>query len=180
MNKPIQKPSISALLQILDKPALLSWANKQGLEGINIQDLRAKSMQDGLSLHRQIQNFHTKQIPMNEEKQHAGLLAFLQDKELVAVENAVEHECFVGRYDVRMKCGGREIIYDYKSSNKVYFEQRLQLVAYSMCEPCEGLAVVHIPQFRLAEIKIENREPYERIILALAKIYNARMEIGET
>jgi len=32
----MKKPSVTELLRILDKPALLNWANKQGLLGIDI------------------------------------------------------------------------------------------------------------------------------------------------
>lgn len=175
------KPSITSLLQILDKPALISWANKQGLEGIDIRDARAKALGDGISIHRQIQQFHQHATPLKDEAHQKAFEEFLNGKDVVATEKVVSCEHFQGRYDARVNVGGKHFIYDYKNSksHRVYFEHRLQLVAYSMCEPCDGLAIVHVPKFNLVEVVIEDRAPYERVLLALVQIYHARIELAE-
>jgi len=50
----IKKPSVSKLVKILDKPALVGWANKIGLEGVNLKAYRTKAMADGSNIHAQI------------------------------------------------------------------------------------------------------------------------------
>ena len=54
------KPSVTELIGMLDKPGLLNWANKIGLDGIKLEDYRKKSMINGTSLHKQIEDYKTK------------------------------------------------------------------------------------------------------------------------
>jgi hypothetical protein len=51
----MNKPTVSQLLQLLDKPALLGWANKIGLEGISLDEYRKKSTKGGTDLHKEIE-----------------------------------------------------------------------------------------------------------------------------
>ena len=52
----MKKPSVTQLLDLIAKPALISWANKQGLMGIDTSEKRKKILLNGTSLHSQIEN----------------------------------------------------------------------------------------------------------------------------
>lgn len=43
----MKKPSVTMLIDLLAKPALIDWANKQGLLGVDIKDLRKKAKSSG-------------------------------------------------------------------------------------------------------------------------------------
>ena len=49
--------SVSKLIEVLNKPALLHWSNKIGLQGISLKDYRKKSTSKGTSKHNQIENY---------------------------------------------------------------------------------------------------------------------------
>lgn len=175
----IKKPSVSDLLDLLAKPALIKWANKQGLLGVDISQKRKKSMERGTSLHSQIEDYCMHGVLMESEASQHNLENFLQGKEILSMEKQIETEWFVGRYDLAFSFNGEKWLGDFKSGfkGKIYLEHKLQLVAYAMAEPVEKLAIVPIPQFQLCPVDIENREPYEKMLKALSEIWKLKQEI---
>lgn len=173
MSKKIKKPSVSQLLELLAKPALIDWANKQGLLGIDLKEKRKKSLAKGTSLHSQIENGC-----FDREIDSISYLEFMQDKEIISTEKEIETDWFVGRYDAKIKHEGREYIVDYKSGyrGKIYLEHKLQLIAYTMAEPA-SIALVPIPQFHLIPIEIEDRKPYEQMLITLSTLWHVKKEI---
>lgn len=174
----MKKPSISDLLKLLDKPALLSWANKQGLLGIDIAKERNKWLNAGTSIHSQIENYIRKGEPFISETDQSYFKAFICDKEILGMEHDVETEWFTGRYDLKTKWRDKVYIMDYKNKSKrIYFENKLQLIGYGMAEQCDSFAVVSVPSFTVMNFKVENRAPYEEIIKCLSKIYTLKSEL---
>jgi hypothetical protein len=175
----IKKPSVSELLDLMAKPALIEWANKQGLLGVNIKDKRKRSLANGTSLHKQIEDYHTDGVLLDSEVNQRNLEAFIKGKRIIAMEQQIETEWFVGRYDVKLEHDGKEWLADYKSGFKgrVYLDYKLQLVAYAMAEPTANLAIVPIPQFHLIPVEIENREPYEQMLKTLSQLWQLKKEI---
>lgn len=168
----MRKPSVTKLVDMLDKPALVRWANRQGLLGIDIDKERQRTKAAGTSMHEQIET------GAFVEQAHARNFGrFMEGKEILRSEGAVETEWFVGRYDCKMRVDGLDYIIDYKSSQAMYFETRLQLVAYAMAEPCDRLAMVSVPDFYMIEANMADRAKYEDILIALAKIYALRWQI---
>ena len=87
------------------------------------------------------------------------------------------NEYFIGRYDLKMECNGKSYICDFKTSKGVWFENILQLVAYRMVEKTDGIAVIHIPQFKIRYIDIIDYIPYEEVLKNLSSIYNLKKQI---
>jgi len=174
-----RKPSISKLLALLDKPALLYWANKIGLQGISLDDHRAKSKSDGNKLHNEIMHYCKEKTPFSDLEIQKRFENFLSKNgiEIISVEQSVENDYFQGRYDVKIKYRGKIYICDYKSSDKVYFENELQLMGYRMCEENCELAVIHIPDFKISLIDTSKSEEYETILMALSLIYECKYKI---
>lgn len=166
------KPQVTKIIGLLDKPALLNWANKIGLEGINIKDYRSKSMSAGSSLHSQTEKYIKDKIPFEDKNAQLNCDIFLKDIEILGIEETIETDYFIGRLDLRFRYLNDVYIVDFKSNQKyIYFENKLQLIAYRMAKECNKIAVVSIPDFTIIPIFINDFEPYEEILKCLSKIY---------
>jgi hypothetical protein len=169
------KPSVSKLIGLLDKPALLKWANKIGLQGISIDDYKKKSTKSGIDYHLSIENFLKHGLLSDDEQFNIKMQKFFSDKEIIDIEKSIEHDLFVGRFDVKLKWKDIIFICDFKSSSSVYFEQKLQLTAYKMAEGCDHVAVIHIPDFVLRPVTVD--ENHEKIIYHLSMIYDLKSNL---
>jgi hypothetical protein len=176
----MKKPSVSDLISILDKPALLKWANKIGLEGIHIDDYQKQSKSDGISHHNQIENFVKYNIDFEDEKLAYRWKHFVKDKEIISIEHNIESDYFIGRLDCILKYKDSIYICDFKSTkyDKIFFEQKLQLVAYKMCYPDYKIAIVKLPYLDFIEIELDSEfEYYKNILIALSVIYSNKLKI---
>ena len=173
----MSKPSVTQLIKLLDKPALLSWANKQGLLGIDIQKKRQEVMSDGTTIHSQIEHYVKHKTPFEHQ---AVFDVFMQGKTIINLETDIETEWFTGRYDAKLDWGGCPYLVDWKrKAKRIYFEHKLQLAAYGMAEPCERFAIVSVPSFQAMTFEIKDRRPYEEIIKALSIIHQQKILINE-
>lgn len=171
-------PSITKLLQLLDKPALLKWANKIGLEGIKLDEYQSKSKAKGNSYHNQVEAMikHNKEIkdPILRQNYHA----FFDGSEILESEKNISGEYWKGRYDIKFKRNGLIYLCDFKSNAKrVYFENKLQLIAYSEIENVDEIGVISLPDFRYHPVIIPDRKPYIGILRALSHIYECKQQI---
>lgn len=174
----IKKPSISELIKLLDKPALLSWANRIGLQGINLDDHRKQTAEKGDSIHLQIQNFIHFKTPFENPETQVKFEKFIEGKEIISVEQKLETEWFVGRLDLKVKINNLVYVCDFKSNNGVYFENYLQLSAYRMAEQADRVAIIQANSFEFKELHVKDFAPYERMIKALSFIYTTKKELG--
>ena len=172
----VKKPSVTDLVDLLAKPALITWANKQGLAGINIGAVRKRTKAIGQSMHAQVEDG-----VFDDPVHAANFTRFAQDKEIIATEKSIETDWFTGRYDVLLGYRGKRWLCDYKKSrrHRIYFEHKIQLVAYGMAEPADEFAVIATPDFAFLDLAIsaEQRVKIERVIICLAQIYMLRQEI---
>ncbi len=174
----IKKPSISELIKLLDKPALLKWANKQGLAGIDISVKRKEWLSDGTGIHSQIERFVRDGEPFSNPDTQENFIKFIADKKVLSFEKDLSTDYFTGRMDMKLEWKGRSYIIDFKKSAKgIYFENKLQLVAYSMAEPCDSFAIVCYPEFRMMNFSPLDRQPYIEIIKSLSNIYKLKKEL---
>jgi hypothetical protein len=174
----MKRPSVTNLTGMLDKPALMKWANRIGLEGVSLDEYRLKSTSHGKQLHKAIEDYliHGKDF----ENYLFGdrFKSFMSDKELIGVEQSVGNEHFMGRYDIKLKHNGVVYICDFKSNHKrVYFENILQLAAYRMADGCDKIAVISIPDLNVFPIEIEDFTPYERVLVNLSEIYKIQKSL---
>jgi hypothetical protein len=175
----MKKPSISELLSLLDKPALLSWANRIGLEGKTLIEARRANMAQGTSLHKQLERWLLNKTPIEDEYFQSKVEEFFEGKKLIAAEKPIEHEKFAGRLDVKYEAeDGTTWICDFKTNqSRLYRENKLQLAAYRMSEGCDRVAVISIPDMKLIEAEITDYDPYEKMILALVEVYHLNRQI---
>lgn len=172
------KPALTTLIKMLDKPALLSWANKIGLEGIRLNEYRKKVTGDGTSLHKQIEDYHFKNIPFKDPKHQENFDNYFKDKLILDLEEKIETDYFQGRLDLRINYKGKIYLCDFKSNHKrVYFENILQLAGYRMDSKCDGVGIISIPDFTFIPVKVEDFTPYEEILKNLSNIYKLKQTI---
>lgn len=170
------KPSVTKLIELLDKPALVKWANKIGLEGIRIDDYRSKYKDSGSSKHEHVEQYLKYKILPEDEGFKNQIIKFFSDKEVISIEESFECEKYVGRFDIKLRWKGFVFICDFKSNSSVYFETKLQLAAYKKACSCDHVAVIHLDGFILRPVDIYNE--HYRIIDSLADIfeYKSRLE----
>lgn len=170
------KPSVTKIIGQLDKPALLNWANKIGLEGIKLDEYRKKVMSDGTSIHKQIEEYHLFQKPFTDPETQKRFEKLFKDKKILEIEKNIETDHWQGRMDLKIEWLGKTYVCDFKSNQKnVYLENKLQLIAYRMAEPSDGIAIISVPDFKIIPVSIYDYKPYEDILIRLAEIYNLKM-----
>lgn len=163
---------------MLDKPALLKWANKIGLEGIKLDDYRSKSKQSGTSLHEQIEQYLKFKILPDDKELSNRIVMFFSDKEIISVEESFECEYYTGRFDVKLRWKDFVFICDFKSNSGVYFETKLQLAAYKMVCECDHVAVIHLPELLIRPVSIYPE--YYKFITCLSELYTLKQKIEQS
>lgn len=176
MNK---TPTVTQLLNLLDKPALIKWANKIGLQGISLDEHNAASKAKGNSYHEQVEAMikYNKEIedPVLRENYHR----FFDGFEILDSEKKVECEYWNGRYDIKFSRNGFTYLCDFKSNVKnVYLENKLQLIAYSEIESVDYIGIISLPDFKYHPVEIKNKTPFTGILKALSHIYKCKQQIG--
>ena len=173
-----RKPSVTELLDLLNKPALLKWANKIGLEGVRLEEYRSKSTAKGDSLHRQIKDYVQTGKPFEDSSVGVAFDIFAAEKKIIEVEKSIETEWFVGRYDAEILWSGETYLCDFKSSSWVYLENVLQLTAYRMAFGNCKVAIVELPSFVFKPLAIQDFSEYENILKSLASIYFSKRKLN--
>ena len=177
----MKKPSVTQLLDLLSKPALIGWANRLGLQGVDIKEKRRASLAKGKSLHKQIERVSLGTGDFDSETNQIRFDELMVNKSIIGVEQKIETEWFIGRYDsMILDENGQCWVVDYKSGFKgrVYLENKLQLIAYTMAIPAD-MAIISIPQFQFIPVAVPDRKPYENMLIKLSEIYWLKKEIKD-
>jgi hypothetical protein len=139
--------SVSTVLNVLDKPGLLSWVREITLQGENYWEVRDASATRGTSVHSALEALATEgTIPKladfpEEDRGYVQALAgwWLEAKpEVIASEVIVaslEHN-FAGRFDLRCRIDGKVTLLDAKTSKRVY-----PTTHFAQLEAYEGASV---------------------------------------
>jgi hypothetical protein len=174
------KPSITKLIEMLDKPALLKWANKIGLQGISIDDYRNEAKQKGTDYHLAVETYLKFKIESSDEVFNEKMKQFFKDKEVISVEQVIVNDYFTGRYDIKFKYNDFTFIGDFKSSQKgVYFENRLQLAGYTLSEKDCYACIIHLPEFVFHPVTFDN-DLYHKFLITLSELYELKAKIDQT
>jgi hypothetical protein len=167
------KPTVTQILKLIDKPALVKWANKLGLEGTSLDSFYEKKREEGISLHAQIERYAKSGVRMKDPAHQERIEKFFQTRRVVATEREIETEWFTGRTDVVFYQDDDQYVGDFKSSDGLYFENKLQLAAYQLAYPKAKICVIHIPLFVVETIK-EDLRPYQDIVKLLSKVWQIK------
>lgn len=174
----MKKPSITELTGLLDKPALLKWANTIGLQGIDLDLYRATSKKNGISYHKKIEDYLLNGIEIDDVIFKNNCIDFFSDKNILEVEKKLENDFFTGRLDIKFEYHGLIYIGDFKTNqNRIYLENKLQLSGYRMIEGCDKVCIISLPDFNIVPIDNINYGSCEKILINLSNIYNLKNTI---
>lgn len=195
-------PSVTTILNVLSKPALMHWAWQMGCEGKDYRKERDAKADIGTGIHNYILSHHKKEKPdlseYNEEEISQienGFLKYLDWEkehpvdEIICVEKPMVSEIFKfgGTADLIAKSNGTTILVDYKSGKAIYPEMAYQLAAY--IKLAEGYAY-KIENARILRVGRDEDEGFEervftnlekqwKLFIHCLEIYNLQKEIGK-
>lgn len=160
-------PGVTTALGVLSKPALIPWANKLGLQGIDVQKYVDDKADIGTLAHQMVVDYLLKQktetadYSKNQiDAAENSLLSFLEwekghkIKEVIFVEKQLVSEAqrFGGTEDIycRMEDGKKELI-DLKTGKGIYEEHGFQVSALKILLeengfPVDRGRVINIPR----------------------------------
>src|SRR5260221_234807 len=142
-----QVPSVTTILKVLNKPALIGWANKQGLKGISLLAATAYSIDVGNLLHHRINCYANNQEPTfnafcgkraiaKSEKLFQNFLGYLGDRGATIKGSEVKLVSATGKYggtlDLVVEIGGEQEVWDVKTSTGIWPEHLIQVCAYTI------------------------------------------------
>lgn len=165
-------PGVTTVLGILNKPALVPWANKLGLQGIDSTKYRDEMADIGTLAHYLIMCYLKKEKPNTDDyskeqidKAENCLLSFLEWEKGHTIEPILIEESLVsdlygygGTIDLYCKLDDEPVLIDFKTGKNIWPEMVYQLAAY------EGLLIEHhypIAQTRLLRIGRDEDEGFE-------------------
>jgi len=116
--------AVTKLINLLDKPFLKYWANKIGLEGINIRNYESTVKKDGNNRHKDIENYIKNGIPFD------GCDIFdesIKDYNIIGSEIEITNGKIIGRIDLALSKHNEIYIVDFKRNKNIYLSSKLQL-----------------------------------------------------
>lgn len=164
--------TVTSLISMLDKPALLNWSNKIGLKGIKLHEYSKKVKDKGNDIHYKVENFLKNGVDFEgSEKLKESLLGY----DVIGVEKNISNGMITGRIDFILKKEGLIFICDLKSSNKIYLQTKLQLATYKHLYGADKICYVNSKDFKIEEIKIDTKKYYE----VVKRLYQIKLKLNE-
>jgi len=165
-------PSVTTILGILNKPALLEWAWKCGCDGLDYKAIRDQTADIGKLAHYMVmchlleQKTDTSEYSAEDiDKAENSFLKYLEwekqhDVEPILVESALvsENYKFGGQIDCYCRLDGSPTLIDFKTGKAIYPEYFHQLAAYEMLLSENGYEV---DQSRILRIGRNDDEGFE-------------------
>lgn len=137
-------PSVTTIVGLLNKPALVNWANKLGLQGIDVGKYVDKLAEVGTLAHQMILDYFRKvetdffeYSPEIKDKAENSFLSFLEwakgkniEPLALEIESVSESLRFGGKFDFYGWINKVKTLIDFKSGSGIYSEMGIQLSAY--------------------------------------------------
>jgi hypothetical protein len=194
-------PSVTTILSLLNKPALVKWANNLGLQGIDVTKYVDILADAGSLAHDMILDYFRGIITDTSEcsqdvikKAENAFLSFLEWAKQRKLEPIlVEHEMVSETKKYGGKCDwygyedGIKTLLDFKTGSGIYEEHAIQLAAYKYELEEEGheveiAKIIRIPRTEdeIFEIKAwKNLSKQAEIFFHLRDIYELKRQIKE-
>jgi hypothetical protein len=192
-------PGVTTIVGLLAKPALVGWANRLGLEGVDCTKYKDEAADIGTLAHAMVQahlqgteldkaDYSPKQVDLAEN----CFLSFLEweKQHKIAVINCEKPYTSDGmRYGGTIDClcelDGELTLLDFKSGTAIYPEYLVQLAAYAEllkeygCEvqKCRILRIGRDETEGFEERVITDWRKYFEVFESLLNIYNLKREL---
>lgn len=137
-------PGVTTILGVLNKPALVPWANRLGLQGIDTRNYVDKLAGIGTLAHYMVE-CHIKKIkpdlkafsPEEINLAENAFLSYLEwekNQDIQYLESEIqlvsEEHLFGGTIDCYCLLNGKHALLDFKTSSGIFEEMKYQLAAY--------------------------------------------------
>ena len=192
-------PGVTTILQVLNKPALVKWANNLGLQGIDSTKYRDKMADIGTLAHLMILDYfkceksdYSEYSPDDVDKAENCLISFYawtkeNDVKPIAVEQQLVSEVFKygGTVDLYCMLNGLPTLVDFKTGKAIYDEMFIQVAAYKMLLEEHKNIVDHVRILRIGrednegfeDRKMANMDRYWYLFFHSMKIYNLQKQL---
>jgi len=193
-------PGVTTIVNLLDKPQLKLWANRIGLQGIEMSKYVDDKAEQGTLAHEMIlchlknekidTSDHSKNVIDAAENSFLSYLEWEKPRKIEPIY--LEHEViselykFGGKFDFFGKIDGILTIMDFKTGKGIYPEFFFQLAGYGIGLKEEGkyipekYAILNIPRDESESFKVEeksNMDIQRKIFVNLASIYHLKKEL---
>lgn len=195
----VRIPGVTTITGMLAKPALIPWANKMGLKGIDISKYVDDLAQVGKLAHSMVEHYllGTKADTSDYSKNQISLaenamLKFLawekeNDLKVIRVELRLisEQHQFGGTCDIYCKLNGRYTLIDLKTSKGIWPDMFTQVAAYCMLLRENGYQVDDVRILRIGrdesegfeDVKVPLLDLHWEKFLACLDIYNLNKQL---
>ena len=193
-------PGATTITGLLNKPQLVRWANKLGLEGIDSSKYTDEAAAVGTLAHEMVQaHLQGEKVdtnmfsPLQVELAENALISFYEwlarhDVEpiLCEVPMVSEEYKFGGTVDCYCKLDGVPTLLDFKTGKAIYDEYFVQVSAYKQLLVERGYPVERVQILRIGRDETEGFEEraitdtrkYFKIFENLLEVYYLRRELG--
>lgn len=167
--------AVTKLIDILNKPFLVYWANNLGLKGKNLRTYYKETQSEGNANHNNVEQYLKYGIKFNGwEKLENSLHGY----EVIGTEIDVSNGCINGRIDLVLRKNERLYIVDFKRNKEVYLSTKLQLSTYKYLYDAHEVAYINSEDLELKILKIDT-DKYFNIIKKLYQIHLSLTELNE-
>jgi hypothetical protein len=169
--------AVTKLIDLLDKPAIVGWANKLGLNGVDLKNYYKEVQNDGNKNHNEIELYLKDGIKFTG---YQLLEDKLKDFEVIGVEETIKNDFLIGRIDLILKHKKSNLIYvcDFKRNKNIYLKTKLQLSCYKEMLEADKIAYINTDTFDIVEINIITSKYYE-IVKRLYQIHLLLINLNE-
>lgn len=195
-------PGVTTVLGVLNKPALIKWANDLGLQGIDSTKYRDAAASIGTLVHAMVEanlkglELDVTDFTPNEIQQaEVGFKKFIDWKtnrnfEIIASEQSLVSEInkYGGTIDCVAKVDGKVTLVDFKTGKGVYNEMFAQVSAYNELLKERGIHTEEIMILRIGRNDDEGFEvrtlqtsdisSYFNIFKSCLDIYEVKKKVG--
>ncbi len=195
-----QVPGVTTITGQLAKPALVPWANKLGLAGIDVSKFVDDKSQIGTLAHEMILAHLSKRQPETEDYSknqidaaENAFLSYLEWEkghklipELTEVQAVSEKLGYGGTFDLYGLVDGVYELIDFKTGSGIYPEMWLQVAAYGQIVPGDSpqrYRILNIPRTEDESFKEEVKSDLSLHFEAFCKLldfYNINRQIKKT
>jgi hypothetical protein len=194
-------PGVTTILNEMAKPALIQWANKMGLQGIDTTKYVDAAANVGTACHRMIEA-HLKDRPFDSAEfspdcigqAENGFIKYLEWEKsvmLLSVESELqlvsEAHGFGGTVDLYCKIDGKPTLVDFKTGQSGIFPEHAhqtaggyRLLLESSGRPVEQVLIIRVGKTDAMDLEtkwIGHWDLHESIFLTCLKLYRLRKEL---
>lgn len=189
----------TTIVGLLNKPALVHWANKIGLQGYDVNKYTDDLANVGTLTHEMVDahfrneepdtDDYTKKEIDRAENAFISFLGWIKDKKIKPIirekELISEKYKFGGTPDLYADIGGEKWLIDFKTGSGIYDDYLIQLAGYMLL--LEGKEIDKVSIVRIGRTETEGFETktisankmvvFKKIFKHLLKIYQLKREV---